>query len=338
MVMKILITGATGYIGHKLAMAAAKKNYTVHILVRDPQSPLLPVHPNIIKFKGDITDKASVLAAMQGCIKVMHAAAIARLSAKDSSIFYSVNVEGTRNMLDAALALGVKRFVFTSSGAVIGPSGKYPMSENDPRIAAFENDYEISKHWAEELVKEYCRKGLFAITVAAPRVYGPGHECNGNTMNALLKNILSIGVAFVPSCDNIVANYAFVDDVVAGHFLAMERGLGGEKYILGGENLSYRSFFQTIKQQTGKRIRLIRISTFLLKLWSFIYMSVCNLMGKETHLSPKVVDRLAQNRALSCDKAIRQLGYSITPFAEGIHKTILHLSEGIPSGKNKNYA
>jgi nucleoside-diphosphate-sugar epimerase len=331
--MKILITGATGYIGYKLAMEAAKRDYTVHILVRDLQSPHLPVHPNIIKFKGDITDQASVLVAMEGCSKVMHAAAIAKLSAKDNSIFYSVNVEGTRNMLEAALALNVKRFVFTSSGAVIGPSGKYPMNENDPRIAAFENDYEISKHWAEELVKEYCRRGLFAVIVAAPRVYGPGHECNGNTMNILLKNILSMRLAFVPSCDNVVANYAFVDDVVNGHFLAMEKGLGGEKYILGGENLSYRSFFQTIKENANKKIRLIRIPKFLLKMWSFLYMCICGLLKKETHISPRVVDRLAQNRALSCEKAIRQLGYSITPFSEGIQKTILHLSEGIPLGK-----
>ena len=329
--MRILITGATGYIGYKLAMEAARRNYTVHILVRDLNSPLLPVHPNIIKFKGDITDKGSVMAAMMNCDKVMHAAAIAKLSARDNSIFYSVNVEGTRNMLDAALALGVKRFVFTSSGAVIGPSGKFPMSENDPRIAAFENDYEISKHWAEELVKEYCRKGLFAIIVAAPRVYGPGHDCNGNTMNILLKNILSTRLAFVPSCDNVVANYAFVDDVIIGHFLAMDKGLGGEKYILGGENLSYRSFFQTIKQNTGKNVRLVRVPKLLLKIWSLFYMCFCRLVGKETHISPRVVDRLAQNRALTCDKAIRQLGYSITPFSVGIQKTIFHL-------KNKNYA
>ena len=329
--MKILVTGATGYIGYKLALEAARRNYTVHILVRDLQSPLLPIHPNIIKFKGDITDKSSVMAAMMNCDKVIHAAAIAKLSAKDNSVFYSVNVEGTRNMLDAALSLGVKKFVFTSSGAVIGPSGKFPMSENDPRIAAFENDYEISKHWGEELVKEYSRRGLFAVIVAAPRVYGPGHDCNGNTMNVLLKNILSMRLAFVPSCDNVVANYAFVDDVVNGHFLAMDKGLGGEKYILGGENLSYRSFFQGIKQHIGKKIGLIRVPKLLLKIWSFLYMCICSVLRKETHISPRVVDRLSQNRALSCEKAIKQLGYSITPFSEGIHKTILHL-------KNKKYA
>jgi nucleoside-diphosphate-sugar epimerase len=336
--MKILITGATGYIGHKLAIEAANRNYTVHILVRDPQSSMVPVHPNIIAFKGDITDKASVFTAMQGCSKVMHAAAIAKLSAKNNNIFYSVNVEGTRNMLDVALTLRVKKFVFTSSGAVIGPSDKFPMSENDPRIAAFENDYEISKHWAEELVKEYCHRGLFTVIVAAPRVYGPGHECNGNTMNPLLKNILSMRLAFVPSCDNIVANYAFIDDVVSGHFLAMEKGLGGEKYILGGENLSYRSFFNSIKENATKNISLIRIPKFLLKFWSFLYMCICVLFRKETHISPKVVDRLAQNRALSCNKAVRQLGYSITPFSVGIQKTIIHLTGKFNPDENNNYA
>ena len=138
-------------------------------------------------------------------------------------------------------------------------------------------------------------------------------------------------LAFVPSCDNVVGNYAFIDDVVNGHFLAMDKGLGGEKYILGGENLSYRSFFEGVRENIGKKIMLIRIPKLLLKIWSFFYMSFCRLAGKETHISPGVVDRLAQNRALTCDKAIRQLGYSITPFSIGIQKTIFHL-------KNKNYA
>ncbi len=329
--MKILITGATGYIGHKLAMEAAKRNFTVHALVRDPHSKNFPVHPNIIPFKGDITDKESVLAAMLGCEKVLHAAALAKMWEKDSTLFYKINVEGTRNMLDASLELGVKKFVFTSTGAVIGPSGKFPMNEKDPRITPFENDYEISKHWAEELVKEYCRKGLFAIIVSAPRVYGPGIITGGNAIEKLIQKIIAMRVAFVPGCGEVLGNYAFVDDVVNGHFLALEKGLGGEKYILGGENISYTTFFTTIKENAGKAIKLIRIPKTLLLLWSFIHMSVCRLLGKHTNISPKIIHRITQNRALSCDKAIRQLGYSITPFLEGIQKTIHHLN-------TKNYA
>ena len=328
--MKIMITGATGYIGHKLALAAAEKNYTVHILVRDIHSKYLPVHPNIINFPGDVTDKESVIQAMKGCKKVLHAAAITKLWDKDSTIFYKVNVEGTRNVLDAALLCGVQKFVYTSTGAVIGPSDKYPMTESDPRITAFENDYEISKHWAEELVKEYCRRGLFAMIVAAPRVYGPGIIAGGNVFGRLLQKIFSMKIAFMPACGDVLANYAFVDDVVNGHFLALEKGIGSEKYILGGENISYTTFFETIKNNAGKKIKLVRVPENILLVWSFIHMMVFRLMGRHTNISPLIVRRICQNRALSCEKAVLQLGYTITPFTLGIQRTINHF-------KTKNY-
>lgn len=328
--MKILITGTTGYIGNKLALEAAKRGYIVHALVRDPQSVFLPVHPAIIPFKGDITDKIAVEAAMKDCEKVIHAAGITKFTLKDNSLFYKVNVEGTRNILDVALRYGVKKLIFTSTGAVLGPSGKNPLKENDPRTTAFENDYEISKHWAEQLVKDYSTKGLFALIVAAPRVYGPGPEVNGNVFAGLLRKVLSMRMAFIPADGNTIANYAFVDDVVAGHFLALEKGLAGQKYILGGENLSYDTFFSNVKQYAGKKLSLIHIPVLALQTWSFIYMVLAKLSGKETQVSPKVVKRILQNRALSCDKAINQLGYHITPFSEGIQKTILHL-------QNKNY-
>jgi nucleoside-diphosphate-sugar epimerase len=146
-------------------------------------------------------------------------------------------------------------------------------------------------------------------------------------------------MAFVPSCDHVVANYAFVDDVVKGHFLAMEKGLGGEKYILGGENISYKNFFKTIQQQAGKKIRLIRVPKSLILFWSYLHLIVCRLIGKNTQVSPRVIQRMTQNRALSCDKAIRQLGYSITPFSNGIQKTILHLYRvNAPGTKKQHYA
>jgi nucleoside-diphosphate-sugar epimerase len=260
----------------------------------------------------------------------MHAAAITKMWEKDSSIFYKVNVEGTRTLLDAALVCGVHKFIYTSSCAVIGPSDKYPMSENDPRITSFENDYEISKHLAEELVKEYSRRGLFAIIVAPPRVYGPGIEAGGNVFEKFLQKIINMGIAFVPSSDKVLANYGFVDDIINGHFLALKNGLGGEKYILGGENISYNIFFKTIKENTDKKIRMIRIPKIILLIWSFFHMILFRMMGKHTNISPKIIHRIAQNRALSCEKAVRQLGYTITPFSQGMQRTILHL-------QNKKY-
>jgi nucleoside-diphosphate-sugar epimerase len=329
--MKIFITGATGYIGHLLAKEAASRGYQVHALVRDPASKFFPVHPSIIPFKGDVTDRASVEWAMKGCDKVIHAAGITKFTVKDPALFYKVNVGGTRTVLNAAIASQVKKFVFTSTGAVIGPSGRHPMRESDPRLVAFENDYEISKHWAEQLVKEYNHKGLFTVIVAAPRVYGPGPATTGAPVNKLISNVIRLRTGFIPSCDDVVANYAFVDDVVKGHFLAMDKGLGGEKYILGGENISYKEFFNAIRNCSGKPIRLLHVPIGILKVWSFIHMMVFRISGRTTQVSPRVVKRLLQNRALSCEKALRQLGYSITPFTEGIRQTIHHL-------KNPNYA
>ncbi|HEX6180344.1 MAG TPA: NAD-dependent epimerase/dehydratase family protein, partial [Chitinophagaceae bacterium] len=105
--MKVFITGVTGYVGHRLALEALARGYTVHALVRDMHSEYIPSHPNLRAFKGDVTDLDSLKAAMQGCNWVMHAAGITKFRVKDREIFYKVNVDGTRNVLDAALELGV---------------------------------------------------------------------------------------------------------------------------------------------------------------------------------------------------------------------------------------
>lgn len=328
--MKLLITGSTGYIGQRLALAAAQKGYTVHALLRNPNAPTRPVHPAIRPFKGDINDPPSIRAAIQGCDAVLHAAALAQLWNKDRRLFYKVNVDGTQNMLLAAHEAGVKNFVFTSTGGVLGPSYAQPVSEDDPRLTAFENDYEISKHCAEEVVRTYARNGLCCTIVAPPRVYGPGVETTSNAVNNIIKKMLNARVTFMPSAHNIVGNYAFIDDVVEGHFLALERGRSGEKYTLGGENVSFERFFKTVIAATGRDIKIVVVPKPVLKVWSAAVFGGCYLVGKHTNISPKVVDRLYQNRALSCEKAVQQLGYTITPFEQGIAQTVHYL-------KNKNH-
>lgn len=323
--MKILITGTTGYIGNRLAIAAATKGYDVNALVRNLSSQNLPHHPNIHFFKGDITDPASITPAIKDCHFVFHAAALTQLWNKDRSVFYKVNVDGTRNMLEAALKAAVRKFVFTSSCAVLGPSNGHPVSEDEPRITPFENDYEISKHCAEELVKEYAHKGLFALTVCPPRVYGPGLNTKGNAVNRLLGNAIKSGIAFMPSTSDALGNYAFIDDVIDGYFLANYKGARGEKYILGGENKSYKEFFTVVQNQSDKKINVFIVPDFLLKSISMLIFSAHYLIGRHTHISPKTINRISQNRSLNCNKAIEQLGYRITPFAEGIRQTINHL-------------
>jgi len=328
--MKLFLTGVTGYIGQRLMQAALIKGNRVHALVRDVHCSTLTPHQNLHYFKGDVTDRESVMKAMEGCDTVIHAAGITQLWHHDRSIFYRVNVGGTRNVLEAACFHNVKRLVFTSTCGVLGPSFNHPVAEEDPRITPFENDYEISKHCAEELVKEYSRRGLFAVIVALPRVYGPGLLTNGNAVSKLIGKTLKRGLGFVPDAKHVLGNYAFIDDVIEGHFLALEKGLGGEKYILGGENHSYEELFDNIRRAAPEKIRLITMPKLVLKLAAGLSYAKSVLTKKHNHLTPKTVNRLYQDRALTCEKAIRQLGYRITPLKVGIEQTIQFL-------KSKNY-
>lgn len=323
--MKLFLTGATGYIGHKLALAAARQGYAVTALVRNLSSHNLPVHPAIQFCRGDVTDYTSVLQAMKGCDAVLHAAALTQLWHKDASQFYRINVMGTRNVLEAAHLLGIEKLVFTSSCAVLGPSKDRPVTEEDPRFTPFENDYEISKHCAEELVREYAGRGLHAVIVAPPRVYGPGPNTRGNPLHRLIQNTLKRKLAFLPAAKGVVGNYAFIDDVVRGHFDALERGESGEKYILGGENISYQQFFETIGRAGNQPLKMIAVPVAVLKAWAALVFGANYLLGRHTHLSPGIIERLVQNRAISCEKAVQKLNYQITPFYQGMQQTIHHL-------------
>jgi nucleoside-diphosphate-sugar epimerase len=328
--MRLFISGTTGYIGQKLMEAALKKGYTVHALVRNLPVVPMTVQKNLQYFKGDVTDYDSVTKAMEGCDAVIHTAGITQLWHHDRTVFYRVNVGGTRNVLEAASYHNVKKLVYTSTCGVLGPSLHDPVAEEDPRITPFENDYEISKHCAEELVKEFSRRGLFAVIVSLPRVYGPGLLTQGNPISKLIRDIIKRGIGFMPDAKDVVGNYAFIDDVIEGHFLALQKGLGGEKYNLGGENYSYDEFFAKIKKASPKKIWLLAIPKFVLKFSCGLIYARTLVTRTHSHFTPKVVDRLYQNRAVSCQKAIRQLGYQITPLDSGIRQTIHFL-------KSKNY-
>ena len=323
--MKIFITGATGYVGHELALSLAEKGNRVHILVRNLFSPNIPRHDNIIVFQGDITDRSSINKAMDGCIQVYHTAAILRLFAKDPSIFYKVNVQGTHNLLAEALELGVKKFVYTSSCGVIGSTILYPKKENDPRTESFDNDYEFTKYLGENLVKEYARKGLFTVIVSLSKVFGPGIETHKFSVNHVIKKFIKGKITFVPKPASIIANFCFINDIVTGHIQAMQYGLGGEKYILGGENLSYNTFFKELRKLSGSKAILLQVPKFIVKTWALIEWCKYLVTKKEPFVTPGGVHHVFINKEYSIEKAKQHLYYQPTPFTEALKQTIRFL-------------
>lgn len=321
--MKILITGATGYLGHRLTLTLAERKNEIHILVRNPNSDNIPLHKNIKVFNGDITDKQSIRSAINGCEQVYHIAAIVKPFDKNPSLFHKVNVEGTSNLLTMALETGVKKFVFTSSCSVIGPTLKAAMCENDTRITPFDNEYDTTKFLAENLVKEYSHKGLFTVIVSPSKVFGPsGFETKIITVNTFINKFIKGEFTFIPKPGKLMANYCFIDDVVEGHILAMSKGSNGEKYILGGENISFEELFSTIRMLSGTKAKLIEVPKIFVKVWALLQWIQYKTFDKEPILTEKSIQQIFCNKIFSSEKATRELGYCITPLEDSLKKTI----------------
>jgi nucleoside-diphosphate-sugar epimerase len=323
--MKIFITGGSGYVGQRLALFLAECGFTVHALVRNLKSPQFLTHPNIKIFYGDILNTKQIKDAIQGCEAVFHLASLARIWSINPDDFYMVNVQGTVNVLEASMEAQVKRFVHTSSTGVIGPSLKFENNEETPRWSSFNNDYEISKYQAEQEVLKYFHKGLPALIVSPSRIYGPGIDSPSSGVNNFINGYLKRRFAFVAKNTSTRGNYAFIEDVVKGHVLAMEKGKPGEKYILGGENLTFEQLFHHIMKLSPKKGMMVKLPKKVLKNFAWIQVFIANSLQKYPKITPDLVTRLGQNSTFSSQKAMDELGYTITPFLEGLQETVKFL-------------
>ena len=293
--MKVFLTGATGYVGHQLAIDLANQGYTVHALVRNINSKTIPDHDNIKIYQGDIDDDKTVLQVMSGCPYVFHVAAFTDLRCKDLDRFYKVNVEGTKNVLEAAMANGVERFVFTSTLSVYGPSLEdVPINELQPRLTSYSNYYELTKSIAEKMVESYCEKGLHTLILNVTKVYGPGVDRFSNGVNRLIEIMKRKRYLLIPSKCHVVSNYVFIDDVIKGHILALNHGKCGEKYIIGGENLSYNQLFETIINLSHSNIRLLKVNYILTRKIANILGGLMRMFGLNSNISSKVLDVITQ--------------------------------------------
>ncbi len=326
--MKVFVTGATGYVGHPLALKLAEENYQVHALVRNLNSTSIPNHKNVISFEGDISDYDSILKAMEDCDYVIHTAAYTNLKCKSIANFYNCNVIGTENVLKAALTLNIKKVIYTSTLSVFGPSYKdVPITEEQPRLSSYVNDYELTKTMSEEIVLNYTKKGLSCVILNLTRVYGPGLNTFSNGVNRLVTMITKKDVLIVPSKLDVVSNYVYIDDVINAHLLAIENGESGEKYIVGGHNMNYNELFFKIKVLTKSKIKILKVNYGLVKSSLFFSSKLFHLIGLGSTITPKVLDSLFTNRSASSQKAISHLHYKITPINKGMNNTINFLSK-----------
>lgn len=321
--MTIFITGATGYIGNKLAKRLADEGHTIHALCRSKEKASLLDHENIKTFEGDIINKTSIIEAMRNCQQVYHLAAYARVWAKDPLTFYRLNVEGTENVLDAARELGINNIVVTSTAGVLGPSKDRPVKEDDERIGNTLNEYEETKTQAEVICREYCNKySMRVVIVNPPRVYGPGVESESNAVTRLIKLYVRGKWRILPGDGKRTGSYVHVDDVVNGHILAMQKGRSGERYILSGANVSYIEFFDALAWITGKKVNLFRLPVWIMTVAGFGMMLYTKITGNPPLLTPKWIRKYSYDWSLNCEKAQHELGYTYRSLEQGLRETV----------------
>ena len=318
--MQALVTGASGFVGAAVVRALLAAGHQVRVLLR-PQSSRrnlagLPVEPVI----GDLADVGALEAALRGCEALFHVAADYRLWTPDPQALYRSNVDGTRNIVEAAGRCGVGRVVYTSSVATIGlrPDAK-PSDESDlAQLDAMIGHYKRSKFLAESWVLQAARDGAPIVIVNPSTPIGPGDVKPTPTGRLVLDAATGRMPAYVDTGLNIV----HVDDVAAGHLLAYQHGRIGERYILGGTDLSLQRILSMIALASGRPAPRLRLPLNLLLPVAYAAEALARLRGRETRITVDGV-RMARHRMyFSSAKAVRELGYRWRPAQQAIDDAV----------------
>jgi len=333
----VLVTGTSGFIGARLAWELVKRGHVVHALTHRTKAeppPGFPPnewpnfdHPNIRLFSGDLSDSHDydrLNRAMDGCAQVYHLAGYTKSWSSDQHAYLKTNVSGLCRMCDMALKLGVERMVWTSTMLTFGPTPRGTVGdESTPRPTPFKcfTHYEWSKLAAEGYAARYVQDGLPLVTVHPTRVFGPGHLNESNSVSRLIDMYDRGKLSFLLGGGRNVGNWVYVDDVVHGLILAMEKGRVGEKYILGGENLSLKDLFRLVDRVSGKRHFQITIRRPAAMTYAWLQKKRAERFGIYPQITPEWVRVFLADWAYSSAKAQQELGYQITPLEFAVRRT-----------------
>lgn len=326
----IFISGATGYIGSRLSLTLAARGDQVQALVRNPEKLKHIRHPNISGVDGALHNVHSLQQAMSGCSEVYHIAALAGVWHPDPQAFYNINVQGSLNILEAAQRAGVRRVVLTSTAGVVGPTPDgNPVQEHTNANPDLTTAYEQSKLEAERQSLHYADRHHLELVIVNPsRVYGPGQWSESNGVTKMIRGYAAGTWRVIPGNGHSIGNYVFIDDVLNGHLLAMEKGRPGERYILGGEDSSFIDFFETLAQLTGRRHTMIHLPLTAMLAFAYMQQFLADSFGRRPMITPPFVHKFVRHWPLSSAKAERELGYTATSLEEGIRRTLAWLGDG----------
>ena len=319
--MRAFVTGGTGFIGGAVVRHLLAKGHQVRALVRPGTDTRQLDGLQVEMVDGDLADAESLQWGTSGCDWVFHVAALYSYWGHPPEAFYETNVEGTRRVLEAARQESVARVVYTSSIAALGVhSDRTPATEETPssledRIGA----YQRSKFLAQQAAEESARQGLPVVIVNPSTPVGVGDHKPTPTGQIIVDFLNGRMFATVDTGLNIVD----VEDVAAGHLLAAERGRIGERYILGGENLTLRQILDLLAEISGRPPARIRIPHMVAQAWSYLDVALARLDPQRVPAATPEKVRLSRRyEFFDPGKAVRELGLPQTPAREALRKAV----------------
>ena len=313
----ILVTGVSGFVGSAVARALVAQGEAVRALVR-ATSPRRNLDGLVCEVMvGDMTDPAAMNLAMKGVRRLYHVAADYRLWARDPSEILRANLEGTRTVMEAALSHGVERIVYTSSVATLRAADAATSVDETAPLDEGEaiGVYKQSKVLAERLVERMAaERGLPAVIVNPSTPIGPRDVRPTPTGRILIEAACGRMPAFVDTGLNLV----HVDDVAAGHLAAMDMGRIGERYVLGGQNVSLRDMLAVIAKLSGRKPPTVNLPRAPLYPLAYAAEAVARLTGKEPFVTVDALKMASHHMFFTSAKAERELGYSARPYDDAL--------------------
>ncbi len=318
--MKALVTGATGLIGSNIVRELLKDGIEVKAMVRESSDTQNIDGLDIERVNGDIRDAESVKKALEGCDTFYQAAALYTSWMPDNKIYYDINVEGTKAALNAAMEQGIEKVVYTSSIAAVGCYGPENPATEDVEYNMWDmgNHYIRTKYLGELEAKKFCEKGLPVVIVNPAMVMGI-RDIKPTPSGGMVLAVLN---GEMPGYLDMGLNVVNVEDVARGHVLAAKKGRIGERYILGGENITMKEFFRLIGEIAGIKVPDRKLPYSIALVLSYVSEFASTITKKPPIIRSSMLKAPSKYMYYDCSKAINELGMPQTSARDTLEKAI----------------